>query len=90
MLNSIGFRVEYGKCTKSPSRLAGPGLPNTENENGATTSARSNSSGWLQTCADVEPVPTVTVVNSTYLAELHNEVHERARRVRIANVRRLL
>lgn len=48
-LNSIGFREELGRSTGSTSRLLGRVRPKRENENGATTSARSNSSGWLQT-----------------------------------------
>lgn len=45
----MGFRVEYGRTTKSPSFISGPGRPNSQKENGEVTSARSNSSGWLQT-----------------------------------------
>ena len=48
-LNSIGFREELGRSTGSISRLLGRVRPKRENENGATTSARSNNSGWLQT-----------------------------------------
>ena len=49
ILNSIGFREELGRSTGSTSRLLGRVRPKRENENGATTSARSNNSGWLQT-----------------------------------------
>ena len=49
ILNSIGFREELGRSTGSTSRLLGRVRPKREKENGATTSARSNSSGWLQT-----------------------------------------
>ena len=49
ILNSMGFREELGRSTGSTSRLLGRVRPKRENENGATTSARSKSSGWLQT-----------------------------------------
>jgi hypothetical protein len=48
---SIGFQFEYRNSNGSTSRFDCTTWRNRENENGARTSALSNSSGWLQTFA---------------------------------------
>src|SRR5580693_699572 len=72
---------------KSPCLFNGPDLPNSENEYGATISARSNNSGWLQTSKYMSFEQSAQPCGPrTYLAELHDKIHERTGRVGITDI----
>lgn len=86
---TIGFCAEYGHSSTSPSRRRLPEWPNVQNENGDTTSERSNNSGWLQTYKRLAQQKS-TPEAMTNLSKLHYQIHKGHCTVRITNVGGLL